>query len=199
MKTINDERVELIKSCVEEYFDLFGFSPSIREISNVTKISKSTVQRYIECMESYGIITRENGFIETEYMSKTDRNMISVAVVGQIHCGDLAEEEEYIDEYIKLPRSWLGKGKFFILTANGNSMIEAGIDDGDLVVIRQQNHASVGDIVVALAEGKNTLKRYLRDDKNHKIILHPENSALEDIIVDECQIQGVAVKVIKSL
>ena len=79
------------------------------------------------------------------------------------------------------------------------SMIEAGIDDGDLVVVKKQVEANDGDIVVALVDNQNTLKRYFRDDENKKIILHPENKKMKDIIVDECCIQGVACHIIKEL
>ena len=78
-------------------------------------------------------------------------------------------------------------------------MIEAGIEDGDLVVVKKQMEANEGDIVVALVDNQNTMKRYYRDDKNKKIILHPENKRMKDIIVDECYIQGVACNVIKTL
>lgn len=78
-------------------------------------------------------------------------------------------------------------------------MIEAGIDDGDLVVVKKQIYAEDGDIVVALVENQNTLKRFYRDEDSKKIILHPENKRMKDIVVDECYIQGVACHVIKSL
>ena len=78
-------------------------------------------------------------------------------------------------------------------------MIEAGIDDGDLVVIKKQNYASKGDIIVALADGKNTLKRYFPEPEKKRIRLHPENSEMEDFYVSELYIQGVATKVIKNL
>ena len=78
-------------------------------------------------------------------------------------------------------------------------MIEAGIDDGDMIIIKQQETARKGDIVVALAGGQSTLKRYMPDPSIKKIRLHPENSSMQDIIVDNCQVQGVAIKVIKSL
>ena len=78
-------------------------------------------------------------------------------------------------------------------------MIDAGIDDGDLVVIRQQSSADDGQIVVALIDDEATLKRYYRDDRNQRIRLHPENETMEDIFVDNCLIQGIAVKVIKDL
>ena len=78
-------------------------------------------------------------------------------------------------------------------------MIEAGIDDGDLVVVKKQIYAEDGDIVVALVDNQNTLKRFYRDNDNRKVILHPENRRMKDIIVDDCFIQGVACHVIKNL
>ncbi|MBO5339291.1 MAG: repressor LexA [Clostridia bacterium] len=199
MRNVSADTIIMIRRCVEEYFDDYTRSPSVREISTITGISKSTVQRYIEIMERVGIITRTEDGIETPYISKTERNMVSVAKLGRIPCGPLDEKEEYIEGYVKLPESFVGKGKFFILTASGDSMIEAGIDDGDMIIIKQQETARKGDIVVALAGGQSTLKRYMPDPTIKKIRLHPENSSMEDIIVDSCQVQGVAVKVIKSL
>ena len=87
----------------------------------------------------------------------------------------------------------------YFLRANGESMIDAGIDDGDLVLIRKQSGAKEGQIVVALVENENTLKRFYKDEENQCIRLHPENKKMTDIIVPNCKIQGVAVKVIKSL
>lgn len=85
------------------------------------------------------------------------------------------------------------------MRASGQSMIEAGIDDGDLVVVRKQVEANEGDIVVALVDNQNTLKRYYRDNANKKVILHPENKTMKDIIVDDCYIQGVACHIIKKI
>lgn len=78
-------------------------------------------------------------------------------------------------------------------------MIDAGIHDGDLVLVRQQETANYNDIVVALVDNEVTLKRYRPDPANRRIILHPENKRMKDIIVDECMIQGIAIKVIKDL
>ena len=191
MRNVSADTIIMIRRCVEEYFDDYTRSPSVREISNMTGISKSTVQRYIEIMERVGIITRTDDGIETPYITKTERNMVSVAKLGRIPCGPLDEKEEYIEGYVKLPESFVGKGKFFILTASGDSMIEAGIDDGDMIIIKQQETARKGDIVVALAGGQSTLKRYMPDPSIKKIRLHPENSSMEDIIVDNCQVQGI--------
>ena len=196
---INQELFEKIKKCIDHFFDINGYSPSVRDISVVIGTPKSTVQRYLDSMRKMGIIKDGRLGIETEHIAKTERTVISVPVLGFIPCGPLTEEEEYIDSYIKLPQSFLGTGEFFILTAHGASMTEAGIDEGDLVVVRKQNHAKRGDIIVALADGKNTLKRYFPEPENKRIRLHPENREMEDFYVSELYIQGVATKVIKNL
>ena len=100
---------------------------------------------------------------------------------------------------MRLPISLFSSGDFYLLRASGDSMIKVGICDGDLVLVRRQNHADDGQIVVALMEDEATLKRYYREPQNRRIRLHPENDSMEDIYVDNCAIQGVAVKVIKNL
>ena len=195
----NEALFDRIKKCIDDFFDTNGYSPSVRDISVIIGTPKSTVQRYLNSMRDLGIVKNGKYGIETEHIAKTDRAVISVPLLGLIPCGPLTEEEEYVDSYIKLPQSFLGSGEFFILTASGDSMIEAGIDNGDLVVVRKQNHARRGDIIVALADGKNTLKRYFPEPENKRIRLHPENSSMEDFYVAELYIQGVATKVIKNL
>ena len=191
--------IEKIKSSIENYFILEDMSPSIREISNMVDVPKSTVQRYVAYMESQGILTKTDRGYETKKTAKLGNDLISVPRVGSIPCGPLSEEEEHIEEYIRLPKVITGEGEFYLLTASGNSMIDAGIDDGDLVLIKVQNYAKYGDIVVALADGKNTLKRYMPNEEKRVIILHPENKEMEDIVVKDIVIQGVATKIIKSV
>lgn len=199
MAVKNQELYNKIKACIDRFFDMNGYSPSVRDISVVIGTPKSTVQRYLDQMRKNGLVKTGKYGLETEHIAKTERTVVAVPVLGFIPCGPLSEEEEHIDSYIKLPRSFLGEGEFFILTAHGDSMIEAGIDDGDLVVVRQQSHAGRGDIIVALADGKNTLKRYFPEPESKRIRLHPENSQMEDFYVKELYIQGVATKVIKDL
>ena len=104
------------------------------------------------------------------------------------------------EEYLPLSVSFFGKGDFYALRASGSSMTGAQIDDGDLVIIRQQHTAQVGEIVVALTdEDKNTLKRLLYDDDRQSYYLHPENKDMEDIYVSGLRVQGVATHVIKAL
>ena len=124
---------------------------------------------------------------------------VKVPVLGSVSCGVPKLAIENIEEYIRLPVALFGRGDFFILRANGDSMIEAGIDDGDLVLIREQNYADPGQIVVALMDDEATLKRFYPEPKKRRFRLHPENSALKNIYVKECIIQGIAVKVLKDL
>lgn len=199
MRSKDTALIEQIKKSIEKAYEESGRAPSVREIAAEVGCSYSTVSLYLTEMMSKGLITREGGMYETEAIAKMNLETVPVAVVGSVSCGPLTFTEENIEEYIKLPTSLLGHGKFFILRASGQSMIGAGIEDGDLVVVRQQETAEPGQIVVALVEDEVTLKRFFPDPQNGCIRLHPENRRMKDIIVDNCQIQGVAVKVLKDL
>ena len=134
-----------------------------------------------------------------DYKIEIRSTYLKTFILGAVSCGVPTLEEEYAEEYVSLPVSMFGNGTFFLLRANGESMIDAGISPGDLVLVRKQSEAMDGDIVVALVGNENTLKRYFVDKENQKIRLHPENKTMKDIIVSDCEIQGVAVKVIKDL
>ena len=174
-------------------------SPSITEIANALSIARSTAHSYLVEMNEKGMLSYNGKDIRTELIEKIKPNVTRAAILGSISCGVPNFAEENIEEYVSLPESMFGKGEFFILKAKGESMIEVGIEEGDLVVIKAQNYAEEGQIVVALVEDEATLKRFYKDKKTNRVRLHPENSKMEDIIVDNCIIQGVAVKVIKDL
>ena len=137
--------------------------------------------------------------IETRSMQKSDYKMNRAPVLGAIACGSPELTEEDIEEFIALPVALFGEGDFFVLRTHGDSMIEAGIEEGDKVVVNKQNHAKAGDIVVALVGNETTLKRYYPEPEKQRVRLHPENKTMKDIIVRECYIQGVAEYVIKKL
>lgn len=183
----------------EQYYLENSSSPSVRVIADEFGIGVSTAYRYLLEMDERGLISYDGKRISNDRIEKlsTNSGVIRAAVVGSIACGIPNLAEENIEEYVSLPKSMFGNGEFFILRANGESMIDAGIETGDLVVIRKQSCAEDGQIVVALVEDETTLKRLYRE--NGKVRLHPENRDMEDIIVDDCIIQGVAVKVIKDL
>lgn len=199
MRTYREAIKTEIINYIDKYYFANGKSPSIREIADGVDIAKSTVYDYIVKMTEEGIITNsKNKGICTPTINKTNCTMCSVAIVGSITCGPLSFAEENITEYIKLPASLFGKGEIFGLYANGDSMINAGIEDGDLVFIRKQNTAEEGQIIVALVNDETTLKRFYKDTKNKKFILHPENEKYEDIIVNDLIIQGIVTKVLKD-
>ena len=183
----------------EQYYLQNGQSPSTTKIAEAVGVSRGTAYKYLVAMNDNGMIEYDGQDIQTPVTKKLNKDTSQTAIVGSVPCGSPQYEEENIEEYISLPTAIFGKGDFFILRASGQSMIEAGIDDGDLVVVKKQVEAKEGDIVVALVDNQNTLKRYFRDDENKKIILHPENKKMKDIIVDECCIQGVACHIIKEL
>ena len=197
MRSKDKTLMSAIEMFVSDYSDSNGISPTMQEVADGVGSSKATVQRYIAQLCDDGILDY-SGY-RTMTSTKTKAAAIRVPVLGTIACGIPKFAEENIEEYVRLPVALFGKGNFFILRAYGDSMIEAGIDNGDLVLIRQQNYADEGQIVVALMEDEATLKRFYPEPKKHRIRLHPENSRMDDIYVDNCEIQGVAVKVLKDL
>ena len=197
MRSKDKTLMAAIEKFVSDYTDSNGISPTMQEVADGVGSSKATVQRYIAQLCDDGILDY-SGY-RTMTSTKTKAAAIRVPVLGTIACGIPKFAEENIEEYVRLPVALFGKGNFFILRAYGDSMIEAGIDNGDLVLIRQQNYADEGQIVVALMEDEATLKRCYPEPKKHRIRLHPENSRMDDIYVDNCEIQGIAVKVLKDL
>lgn len=197
MRSKDKTLMAAIEKFVSDYTDSTGISPTMQEVADGVGSSKATVQRYIAQLCDDGILDY-SGY-RTMTSTKTKAAAIRVPVLGTIACGIPKFAEENIEEYVRLPVALFGKGNFFILRAYGDSMIEAGIDNGDLVLIRRQNYADEGQIVVALMEDEATLKRFYPEPKKHRIRLHPENSRMDDIYVDNCEIQGVAVKVLKDL
>ena len=202
MRTKNQDSIAAIEEFVSRYIDENGASPTIREIAMATGMGKSNVAKYVAYMREQGTLDASNKHrsIVTKEAAMTRTQTVRVPILGAVSCGVPKLAEENIEEYVRLPVSLFGKGDFFLLRANGDSMINAGIDSGDLVLIRQQSTANEGQIVVALiSNDEATLKRFYPEPENGVIRLHPENRTMEDIIVESCAIQGVAVKVLKDL
>ena len=197
MRSKDKTLMAAIEKFVCDFTDKTGISPTMQEVADGVGSSKTTVQRYIAQLCEDGVLDY-SGY-RTMTSTKTKMQAVRVPVLGTIACGIPKYAEENIEEYVRLPVALFGQGNFFILRAYGDSMVEAGIGDGDLVLIRQQNYADEGQIVVALIEDDATLKRFYPEPENGIIRLHPENHTMEDIIVENCIIQGVAVKVLKDL
>ena len=195
-----------LKREIIEYINMFyrdqHRSPSFQEIGSHFEINKTTAYRYILEMSDEGSVFYIDGKIFTEVIEKCKTANVSAPVIGSVTCGDPTSEEENIEEYINLPQSIFGTGNFYILRAKGDSMIDAGIEPGNLVVIDKEAQLVKGDIVVALnEENENTLKRF-DGYKNGKAILSYMNEKTypgKQILVDFLVCQGVAKHIIKSL
>jgi repressor LexA len=204
MRSKNPVLMEKISLFVSNYHRINGHSPSTNEIAKAVGIGKTTAYRYLLEMNDRNMISYDGQMIETSQTDKCRSGYFSAPIVGTIRCGDPETEEEYVEEYVSLPDSIFGKGDFYILRAVGDSMEDAGISGGDLVVIRKQVTAVKGDIVVALDdENRNTLKRYAGYDEVEGChLLAYENEEMypgKIIKVRELVIQGVACHVIKTL
>ncbi len=200
MRRKNPELMEKIKAFAEDYYEKYGETPSNKTIADAMGIGRSTVYYYLVEMADRRMISYVDGIISSEKIEKFMQPVRHAAVVGSIPCGEPDEREELVEEYIPLPVSVFGSGDFYVLRASGDSMIDAAISSGDLVVIEKLQTANVGDIVVALTDDRlNTLKRLCFDEERNCYYLHPENSAYEDIYVQSLSVQGVARHVIKTL
>ena len=205
MRTLKQEYFDKLENYINDYQQKQGYSPSISDMVRDLGMPQTTVYRYITHMKENGMIDiKGRGKIATREMEKTKRATIKLPVLGAVSCGIPKYAEENIEEYVQVPASWFGIGEFFALRADGQSMINAGIDDGDLVIIRKQEYAEPGQIIVALIDNEDaTLKRYRPIGDGQYIDLVPENDKFKVRTVDlSCEtfiIQGVAVKVLKDL
>jgi repressor LexA len=203
MRTKDESLFAVIVDYVNDYFEKYGRSPSTREIESGTQISRPTVQRYLKALHERGEIEYDgHRSIVTQYMREmVETNRVDMG--NSIPCGPMDEVADAELEHIRLPIALTGSGEFFLLRARGVSMINAGIDDGDLVLIRKQETAREGQIVAFLYDSvATTLKRYEPSDES--ITLRPENDEMAPIVIHgddraNLRIQGVATMVIKSL
>lgn len=205
MKTRNPELLDMIYEYVQKFIMKNKRIPSTSEIGAELGISKTTAYRYLMDLDQQGRISYngKNRTIASDSISKYDTSSIQAAILGSIHCGEPQFEEENIESYVNLPSQIFGRDDCYILHANGESMIDAGIDDGDYVVIRKQWFARDGDIVVALVDGESTLKIY-RKDENGVVYLQAANKKEPYLYPDiyahnSLYIQGVAIFIIKDI
>lgn len=206
MRIKSPELMQKIYSYIDQYYCEKHTTPSTNEVAMGVGISKATAYRYLVAMDECGMIEYDGASrtIVTKLISKYSLGTFSAPVVGAIPCGEPEEEEEKIEEYVSLPVSLFGQGQFYILRASGDSMVDMGIEDGNMIVIRKQNTAKIGDIVVALDENNtNTLKRYSGiDERNGEAILsycNKEKYGDLEIRVKRLVVQGVAQHVIKTI
>ncbi len=198
-------RQEQILDFIRSEIHRKGYPPSVREIGEAVGLSSSsTVHAHLAALERHGYIRRDPtkpralevlDFRDTE-RGVDPRAVTAVPLVGAVAAGQPILAAENIEATLPLPAEFAGDSTF-VLRVRGDSMVEAGILDGDYVVVRQQQTADNGDIVVALVEDEATVKRFYRE--SDRIRLQPENSAMEPIYVRDARILGKVVALFRRL
>jgi len=189
--------LEVIKDFTREH----GYPPSVREIGErVGLSSSSTVQCHLRTLEKKGLIKRDPTKPRALVSgTEASRDVVSLPIVGRIAAGIPITAEQNFEEQLTLPSSFIKRSDSFILRVKGDSMVDAHIVDGDLIVVSPQNVANNGEIVVAQTDDDNeaTVKHFYKE--NGRIRLQPANKFMDPIIVDNATIAGKVVAVIRKL
>ena len=191
------EILEYIKSQILER----GFPPAVREICEAVNLkSTSSVHSHLETLEKNGYIRRDPTKpraieILDDSFNLTRREMVNVPIVGQVAAGEPMLAQENIENYFPIPTEFMPNNQTFLLKVKGESMINAGILDGDMVLVEQASTASNGDMVVALIEDGATIKTFYKEEGIFR--LQPENDSMEPIIVSEVSILGKVIGVFR--
>lgn len=178
-----------------------GYPPSVRDIGLAVNLkSTSSVHSHLETLEKNGYIRRDPTKPRTieiidDNFNLTRREMVNVPIIGQVAAGQPLLAVENITGYFPIPAEYLPNEETFMLNVKGNSMINAGINDGDQIIVAKRPVANNGDIVVALVNDSATVKRFYKEDDC--IRLQPENDTMEPIIVDDCDILGKVIGLLR--
>ncbi|MGI6591382.1 MAG: transcriptional repressor LexA [Eggerthellaceae bacterium] len=214
------KKQQAVLDCIAEFIGEKGYGPTVREICSAMGLSSpSTVHVHLKALEDKGMIHRDplksrsitltakaRGGEQEERPLSEDLSgiassgydkVVNLPLVGQVAAGVPILAEENIEDTIALPVDIVGDSASFLLSVHGESMIEAGINDGDYLVVKEQSTANNGDIVVALIDDGATVKRFFKE-RDH-IRLQPENSSMEPIITRDCSIVGKVVALFRRV
>ena len=210
-----NKREKAILKFIEKQVEEKGYAPSVREIGKAVGLkSTATVHGYLAKLSEKGYIKKEDQKGRTLRLLKggngedltkkkepknyyTGKEMVEVPVIGKITAGEPILAVENVTDTFPIPIDFVGNSESFMLTVRGESMIEAGILNGDYILVKKQNTANNGEIVVALIGDEATVKTFYKE-KDH-IRLQPENSTMNPIIVPTCEILGKVAGVFRKL
>ena len=190
---ISDKQREILEFMKQEILNK-GYPPTVRDICEAVKLkSTSSVHSHLETLEKNGYIRRDPTKpraieIVDDNFNLTRREVVNVPLVGRVAAGEPILAVENIESYFPIPSEYMPNQESFMLKVKGESMINAGIFDGDNVLVQKQETAHNGDIVVALVEDSATVKTFYKE--NDHIRLQPENDTMDPIIVPDCSILG---------
>lgn len=200
------ERQQRILVVIRDWVTRYGYPPSSRQIGAAVGLrSSSSVSKHLASLEDKGFLRRSPSvsrpidvrmFLQ-EPTARESEDSVPVPVVGDIAAGTPISAVEHVDDVLRLPRGLTGRGNVFGLRVRGESMIDAAICDGDLVVVRQQSEAHSGQIVAAMIDDEATVKVYRR--RNGHVYLEPRNPAYDVIDGDNAVILGIVVSVLRSV
>jgi repressor LexA len=200
-------RQQRILVAIRDWVVRHGYSPSTRQIGDAVGLrSSSSVSKHLASLEEKGFLRRSTTvsrpidvrvFLHQAPMAEPAGDSVSVPVVGDIAAGIPIAAEEHVDDFLTLPRELTGRGTVFGLRVRGDSMIDAAICDGDIVVVRQEHEAHSGQIVAAMIDGEATVKVYRR--RNGHVHLEPRNPDYDVIDGDGAVVLGIVVSVLRSV
>ncbi|WP_244832916.1 transcriptional repressor LexA [Clostridium sp. BJN0001] len=197
LKNKQSEIYEFLKVYTENK----GYPPSVREICEAVNLSStSTVHGHLKRLEKKGLIKRDPSkprALEILELSNPKKEMVNIPIIGKITAGRPVLAVENYEDTFPLPLDYIKHDKeLFALRVNGNSMINAGINNNDLAIVEESNVASNGDIVVALIDDSATIKRFFKENGHYR--LQPENDTMDPIIIDKCTVLGKLVAIYRE-
>lgn len=189
------KKMQAVLAYINEYNAEYGYSPTVREICAKLDIkSTASAYYYIEKLTEEGYLSKSPNKNRAVNFKKS--SSINIPLIGTVTAGQPIFAYENYEDYYSFPAGSFRGSDLFMLNVQGTSMIDAGIFDGDKIVVRKQSTAENGDIVVALIDDSATVKRFFRRDG--KFILHPENESMADIVVEELSILGKVIGLVRS-
>lgn len=196
MKT--SEKFDAVYGFIKNYISENGYSPSVREIcANCGIKSTATAYQYINRLTEQGLLRKAGNKKRAVSLKQTAPESVSVPLVGTVAAGQPIFAEENYESVYSLPKDFFGSDEMFMLTVKGDSMIKIGMLDGDKIVVKRQDTADNGDIVVALVDDSATVKRFYKRDG--KFILHPENDEMSDFVFDDVAVLGKVVGLMRNI
>ena len=193
---ISDKQREILEYIKAEILNK-GYPPAVREICEAVKLkSTSSVHAHLETLEKNGYIRRDPTKpraieIVDENFNLTRREMVNVPIIGRVAAGEPILAVENIENYFPIPAEFMPNEQTFILQVQGESMVNAGILDGDYILVEQQTTANDGDMVVALVDDSATVKTFYKENGYYR--LQPENDFMEPFIVSDVMIMGKVI------
>lgn len=182
---VSQEKLVMVMDYIRKFSEENGYTPSVREIGKECGIkSTATVYSYLQKLQDKGYLNKANNKKRSVTLAKSSG--VNIPLIGTVTAGQPIFAYENYEDYYTFPAGEFRGEDLFMLRVQGTSMIDAGIMDGDKIVVRRQETAENGEIVVALVEDSATVKRFYRKDGH--IVLHPENEALSDMIYEDGEV-----------